>query len=126
MSGRVPRFAAVEIRVGEHENQAIRAFFNKAEGMGVKFDFFEPYGPVVIGTTKFLRFKTDCPKLETLLPLFQEEPRSMIIPGTTGYQMVTQTTTGTVPIFAVQAAKLPGYGRRWRGTALKFWERQFT
>ncbi len=94
--------------------------------MGLKFDFLEPYGPVVIGTTKFLRFKTDCPSLEALLPLFQDEPRSIIVPGASGYRMVTQTTTGTVPIFAIQAAKLPGYSRRWRGTALNFWERQFT
>lgn len=125
MSGPAARFVAVEIRAGEHETRAIRAFFDNANGMGLKFEYLEPYGPVVIGTTKFLRFKTDCPRLETLLPLFQDEPRSVIVPGATGYQMVTQTTTGTVPIFAVQAARLPGYNRRWRGTTLKFWERQF-
>jgi len=126
MTGRVSRFSAVEVRVGEHENQAIRAFFDHANGMGLKFEFLEPYGPAVIGATKFLRFRTDCPSLEILLPLFQDEPRAIIIPGATGYRMVTQTTAGSVPIFAVQAARLPGYNRRWRGTVFKFWERQFT
>lgn len=120
------RFAAVEIRVGEHETQAIRAFFTHADGMGLKFEFFEPYGPVTIGTSKFLRFKTDCPEIDRLLPLFQDEPRSIIVPGATGYRMVTQTTTGSVAIFVVQASKLPGYNRRWRGTSNKFWQRQFT
>jgi hypothetical protein len=122
----VQRFAAIEIKAGEHENRAIRAFFDHADGMGLKFEFFEPYGPVVIGTTKFLRFKTDCPKLDSLRPLLQDEPRSIILPGGAGYQMVTQTTIGTVPIVAVQASKLPGYNRRWRGTSHKFWQRQFT
>lgn len=118
-------FAAVEIKFGEREIRAIEAFFTHASGIGLKFDFLEPYGPLSIGTTMFLRFKTDCPQLEALVPFFQEEARALILPGKVGYRMVTQTTEGAIPIVNVQSAKLPGYNRRWRGTANKFWLRQF-
>jgi hypothetical protein len=119
-------FAAVEIRAGEHENQSIRAFFTHAEGIGLKFDALEPYGPLSIGSTMFLRFTTDCRDLDKLVPFFQEEPRALILPGKAGYRMITQTTEGPIPIVCVQAARLPGYNRRWRGTSNKFWARQFS
>jgi hypothetical protein len=120
------RFAAVEIKSGEHEVQGISRFFSHANGIGLKFEFLEPYGPLSIGTTSFVRFKTDCPDLEALVPFFQDESRAIIIPGKAGYRMITQTTEGSIPIVSVQAAKLPGYNRRWRGTANRFWMRQFS
>jgi len=118
-------FVAVEIKAGEHPNDGIARFFTHASGIGLKFDFLEPYGPLSIGSTTFLRFKTDCPRLDALIPFFQEEGRAIVIPGKHGYRMITQTTEGTIPIVSVQAARLPGYNRRWRGTSNKFWMRQF-
>lgn len=118
-------FAAVEIKAGEQDVHGIGRFFAHANGIGLKFEFLEPYGPLSIGTTSFVRFKTDCPRLDALIPFFQEEARAIIIPGKAGYRMITQTTEGAIPIVSVQAAKLPGYNRRWRGTANKFWTRQF-
>lgn len=119
------RFAAVEIKPGENETRAIQAFFQHASGIGLQFDFLEPYGPLSIGSIAFLRFKTDCPDLDALIPFFQEEARALILPGASRYRMVTQTTEGAIPIVHVQAAKLPGYNRRWRGTRNRFWARQF-
>jgi hypothetical protein len=118
-------FAAVEVKAGEHDVHSIARFFAHASGIGLKFDFLEPYGPLSIGTTIFVRFKTECPRLDELIPFFQDEARAIIIPGKAGYRMITQTTEGAIPIVSVQAAKLPGYNRRWRGTANKFWTRQF-
>lgn len=119
-------FAAVELKAGERDVDGIRAFFKHADGIGLKFEFLEPYGPLTIGSTPFLRFKTDCPRLEAILPFFQEEARALVLPGRAGYRMVTQTTEGPIPIVNVQASKLPGYNRRWRGTSNKFWFRQFS
>lgn len=118
-------FAAVEIKAGESEIRGIQAFFRHAEGIALKFDSLEPYGPLSIGSTTFLRFKTDCRDLDKLVPFFQEEGRAIILPGKSGYRMITQTTEGPIPIVHVQAARLPGYNRRWRGTSNKFWARQF-
>lgn len=118
-------FAAVEIKAGEKDIHGIERFFRHASGMGLKFSFLEPYGPLSLGTLLLLRFKTDCPRLEALVPFFQEEARAIIIPGKTGYRLITQTTEGAVPIVSVQAVRLPGYSRRWRGTSDKFWARQF-
>jgi hypothetical protein len=119
-------FAAVEIKVGEKDTDAIRIFFRHAGGMGLRFDFLEPYGRLSIGSTTFLRFSTDCLRLDELIPFFQEEARAIILPGKAGYRMITQTTEGPIPIVNVQSARTPGYNRRWRGTSNKFWERQFS
>jgi hypothetical protein len=118
-------FAAVEIKAGEREVHGIQTFFKYANAIGLKFDFLEPYGPLSVGATTFVRFKTDCPRLEALLPFFQEEARALILPSQAGYLLVSKTTEGAIPIVNVQAARLPGYNRRWRGTANKFWTRQF-
>lgn len=118
-------FAAVEIKAGERDVHGIEKFFSYASGIGLLFDFLEPYGPLSIGTTAFLRFKTDCPRLDALIPFFQDEARAVILPGGAGYRMITQTTEGVIPIVSVQSAKAPGYNRRWRGTTNKFWMRQF-
>lgn len=120
------RFAAVEIKVGEKDTDAIHVFFRHALGMGLKFEFLEPYGRLSIGSTMFLRFSTDCLRLDELVPFFQEEARALILPGKAGYRMITQTTEGPIPIVNVQSARTPGYNRRWRGTSKKFWERQFS
>lgn len=119
-------FAAIEILRGEVEKEAIEAFFLRADSLGLKFKSLEPFGTLTIGSSKFLRFRTDCLQLDTLIPLFQEENRSFVLPGGTGYRLVTQTTEGRVSITQLQTTKLPGYNRKWRGTADKFWERQFT
>lgn len=118
-------FAAVEIKTGERDTHGIERFFAHANGIGLKFEFLEPYGLLSIGTMTFLRFKTDCPRLDALIPFFQDEGRAVILPGKAGYRMITQTTEGAIPIVNVQASKLPGYNRRWRGTSNKFWQRQF-
>lgn len=118
-------FVAVEIKAGEKETDAIHVFFQRAAGIGLVFHFLEPYGRLTIGSTTFLRFRTDCP-VDQLVPFFQEESRSLILPGKAGYRMVTQTTEGPIPITCVQAVRTPGYSRRWRGTSNKFWQRQFS
>lgn len=119
------RFAAVEIKLGEHETRAIEAFFGYAHESGLKFHFLEPYGPLSVGTTSFLRFKTDCSNLDSLIPFFRTDARALILPGGSGYRLITQAAEGAIPIVRVQSAKLPGYNRRWRGTSNQFWARQF-
>ena len=119
-------FAAVQIKTGEQDLDAVRAFFRHAEGMGLKFHHLEPVGRLDIGSTTFLRFTTDCVGLEALIPLFQDEGRALILAGKSGYRMVTQTTEGPIPISCMQSTRLPGYNRRWRGTANRFWQRQFS
>lgn len=119
-------FAAVEIRAGEQEVQGIRAFFFHADGIGLKFDSLEPFGPLSIGSMVFLRFKTDCQGLDRLVPFFQDEPRAIVLPGKSGYRVVTQTTEGPIAIACMQTSRLPGYNRLWRGTSNKFWKRQFS
>lgn len=118
-------FAAVEVRTGEKETDAIHAFFQLAAGLGLRFDFLEPYGRITVGSMTLLRFATDCTRLDDLVYGFQEQGRALILPGKAGYRVVTQTTEGVIPIARVQSAKTPGYNRRWRGTSNKFWQRQF-
>lgn len=120
------KFAAIELKSGETEHQGIRFFFRTAESFGLKFKFLEPYGPFTLGSLRLLRFKTDCGDLETLVVPFQEENRSLVLPGKGGYVLHTQVTKGTVAISTMQAERLPGYKRRYRGTSDKFWLRQFT
>lgn len=119
-------FAAVEIRTGENDTDAVRVFFQHAAGLGLKFDFLEPYGRLTVGSMTFLRFSTDCTGLDDLVYSFQEQARALILPGKAGYRVVTQTTEGVIPIVRVQAARTPGYNRKWRGTSNKFWQRQFS
>lgn len=119
-------FAAIEVRPGEADHAALSVFFKHAEGMGLGFKFLEPYGRFTLGALTFLRFRTDCPDMASMLPFFQEENRSLIIPKEKGYAVFTQTTEGKVSIVTMQQKKAPGYQRRYRGTLDKFWKRQFT
>lgn len=118
-------FAAVEVKAGERDAQAIERFCVHANDIGLKFEFLVPYGPLTIGSTTFIRFETDCPRLEALIQPFLDEPRALIVPGKAGYRMISRASEGTVPIARMQATRLPGYTRRWRGTANRFWTRQF-
>ncbi len=120
------KFAALEMKSGETPHDTIEAFYKYAEGMGLAFKYLLPYGQMTIGSIKLLRFQTDCPSLETLVPFMQEDNRSCVVPNTTGYAVHTQTTVGVVPVTKMQSAKLPGYNRKYRGTSDKFWKRQFT
>lgn len=120
------KFAAIELKGHEDAHAGIQAFFEKAEGLGLAFKFLEPYGTVIVGRIKLLRFQTDCSDLELMLPFFQEDNRSFVFPTKTGYSLHTQTTQGLVPVTTMQATKLTGYQRRYRGTADKFWKRQFS
>lgn len=93
--------------------------------MGLAFRLLEPFGTFTLGSMRLLRFRTDCVALHTLIPFFQDEDRSYIIPGSTGYRLITQTTEGKAPITVMQGSKLPGYTRKYQGTTHKHWERQF-
>lgn len=93
--------------------------------MGLTFRLLEPYGGFTLGAMKLLRFKTDCVALHNLIPFFQDEARAYIIPGSTGYRCITQTTEGKAPITVMQGSKLPGYQRKYQGTAHQHWKRQF-
>ena len=94
--------------------------------MGLEFKALEPYGTFTLGVTPLLRFTTDCDDMEKLISFFQDEQRSFIIPGQGGYRYITQTTEGKASITTMQNSKMPGYQRRYHGTASKFWERQFS
>jgi len=120
------KFIAIELKGNETPHDVVADFFVKASGLGLKFKSLEPYGTVEVGSRKLLRLKTDCTDLKTMLPFFQEDERSYVFPTNTGYVLHTQTAKGVLATTTMQAAKLPGYQRCYRGTAIKFWERQFS
>jgi hypothetical protein len=119
-------FAALEIKPGESDHAVIQVFFRHAEGMGLEFKTLEPYGRITVGSKPFLRFATDCPDMVTLKTFLQDENRSFVIPTDRGYVLYSQTDEGKVPVTTMQAIKLSGYQRKYRGTLDKFWKRQFT
>ena len=119
-------FAALQIRPGEDNHAVIQRFFEVASGMGLGFKLLEPFGTFTLGQTSLLRFRTDCADLDSLIPFFQDENRAFIIPGKSGYRFITQTTEGKAPIATMQNSKMPGYHRKYHGTANKFWDRQFS
>jgi len=119
-------FAAIEIKQGEGDHDAIKVFFSHADSLGLKFKLLEPYSRMTVGLSNFLRFKTDCTGMEALIPFLQEENRSVILPANDGYQLHTQTTKGKVPLTTMQSSKLPNFQRKYRGTLDKFWKRQFS
>lgn len=118
------RFVALQAKVGESDHDVVGRFFSVASGMGLRFEYLEPYGSITIGSTKLLRFRTDCPEVERLISFFQDEQRAYVIPGGTGYRYITQTTEGQAPIMAMQESRT-GYKRKYRGTSDRFWTRQF-
>lgn len=119
-------FAAIEVRPGESDHAALSVFFRHADGLGLKFKSLEPYGRITLGALTFLRFQIECQGMGDLVPFFQEENRSIILPKESGYALYTQTTEGKASIVTMQARKLPSYQRRYRGTLDKFWKRQFS
>lgn len=120
------QFIALEVKDEEKDIQVLHRFYEVAHEAGREFRFVEPYGTFSLGKTKFLRFKTDCTGVPALLDAFTSEPRSVILPGPGGYKLVSAKTSGKVAIMPMQAARLPGYNRRYRGTTDAFWARQFS
>lgn len=119
------RFAAIELKAQEDIHAGVEIFFRLASGLGLVFTSLEPFGTTKVGSMTFLRFRTDCPNLDLLVPSLQGENRGVILPAQTGYVLYTQTTKGTVAVITMQSTKPPGLHRKYRGTASKFWERQF-
>jgi hypothetical protein len=120
------QFAAVQIGQKETAHKAIEHFMNTAVGLGCRFRTLETFGEMTVGSRKFVRFRTDCWKLQEVSQQLLKEGRGTILPDGNRYKVEFPTgQKGTLNTTVLQAAPLPSQNRVYRGPKLKFWDRQF-
>lgn len=120
------RFAAVQIKDQETAHTAIGHFMTTAHKMGLRFTVLEQYGELSVGSSKFVRFRTDCWKLPELSQQLLSEGRGTVIPNGQDYLAeLPGGRKGKLGTMALQATPLPSQHRKYRGPKLKFWDRQF-
>lgn len=122
-------FAAVEVRKDEPAHEAVKAFVVAASKQGVLFSKLKVYGFVDVGSTRFVRFCSDCGNYTTpFLEQIRSEGRGVIVPSKAGTYIVRMADGRTGPFNAsqMQAIIAPGFGQVYKGTKVEFWERQFS
>lgn len=120
-----PWHFAVQIKDEENQRSLIKELLHTANSMGVLFRRVEVLGPMSVGSTKLIRCKTDLDTLDPLLDRLNAQGRSTIRPSGPSYTADIGSRKGVVATATMQAMPLSGYPVVYRGTKIKFWERQF-
>lgn len=120
-------FAGVEIKEGEKIHDAIQHFLFAAADNGIKFSKVMLFGIVEVGSTKFVRFRTDCRTYPPIILRLRTEGRGFISPAKVGGYRVFLANGREGPFNSPQmhTVQAPGYGQVYKGTGAEFWERQF-
>lgn len=104
----------------------VEKFLRKVDAMGFRCKTLEAMDVVDLGSTNFLRLRSDLPQFTEVVNSFYEpKVRGTILPGTNGYVCkLSNGRSGVVAISKMQLApRVPP--KTYRGNAMAHWERQF-
>jgi hypothetical protein len=122
------QFAGIQAKNSlETVTELVYVFIKAAVEHNLKFELVEVFGMISIGTSKFLRFRTDCPNLPATVARLLNEGRGTILQDAKcGYRVrLPDGREGPVALMTMQAVALPGYPKSYRGPKIKFWQSQF-
>lgn len=122
-----PTYFAVEIKTSyEKAPDLAKIVLTTAKGLGILFRRLEAMDVIEIGSTKFMRFRTDLtPALPLADALFESGRGVIALSVGGGYRMRTKTKEGTIPSTTLLAVPRAAGVKTFRGTKIKLWERQF-
>jgi hypothetical protein len=122
------QFAGIQVKNSfESVPELVWLFMQAAIEHDLKFEVVEVFGMMTVGTSKFLRFRTDCPNLPATAARLMNEGRGSIMPDNKGgYRIrLPDGREGPIPVMSLQAVALPGFPQSFRGPKIKFWTKQF-
>jgi hypothetical protein len=118
-------FAAVQILGSEKPHHAIQAFFDAAESSGLKFKMLKPFEIMSLGSSRLVRFQTDCNQLSTLADTLIDSGRGYVYPLKGEFLYKTKVKVGKLPTLRMTTTATFN-SNAYVGTMGEFWRRQFS
>ena len=107
-----------------HHN-LVKHVLKEAKGLGILFRSLKVMGPLEIGSAKFIRFDSDLSDPQPLLDAMRPERGTIGVSGKS-YVMRIGEKEAAIPVSRMSTTTGPGFPVEYRGTRMKFWDRQFT
>lgn len=118
------RFFAVQLTANETPNEVARLILRAAHDERLLFWTLEILDVIEVGSSSFLRLRTDIADLTTLADKVRSRGRSVILPEKGLYVLRSYNGShGNVPMLSMHQVPKPGQQRAYKGT--KQWEAQF-
>lgn len=122
-----PTYFAVEVKTSyEKTIDLAKVVLTVAKAQGILFRRLEAMDVIEIGSTKFMRFRTDLQPATQLVDAILNEGRGVIAANAAGgYELRSRTKNGPVPSTRILSTPRAAGTKMFRGTKIKLWERQF-
>jgi hypothetical protein len=117
---------AVQLNRGENYKNVVAQVLNEANKLGILFRKIQVLDVTSIGTSNFVRLRSDLPNAHTIVARFLQEGRAVV--SQVGGQYLLRFPNGRngkVPSTTMCAANRPGFGQTYVGTKIKRWKAQF-
>lgn len=120
-------YFAIQLRVGEAPIQVARAVMDAAKGMSILFRKLEVMDTVTLGTSSFVRMRSEILNPHPILDRLYNDGRAVVSVLPSGeYGVRFQGgRVGKVSQTVMHALPKLGQSRMFRGTKFKYWNRQF-
>lgn len=120
-------YFAVQLKPGEKTIQVVAAVMNAAKEANILFRRLEQLDTINIGTSSFVRMRTDLLNPYLVLDRLYNDKRA-VVSSMQGGEYVARLPggrMGKVTNLVMHATAKLGQTRMFRGTKIKHWERQF-
>jgi hypothetical protein len=118
------KFFAVQKMPFEDKHEMAELVIKTAHNKGLLFTVLDVIDIIEVGSTEFVRFRSDLVDVATLVSALYEKKRAIITLEGTGYQAKMGSRTGAVP-FTKMSVVPAGQFVSYRGTKVQHWDRQF-
>jgi hypothetical protein len=115
-------FTAIEIKPGETAHGVVGLFVKSSAQKGILFETLDFLGVIRLGSTKYIRFRTDSATVTGILN------RNVVTFAKGEYKVLTPegNFVGRLSCTTMQAPADPTLRREYRGPKLQYWDRQFS
>jgi hypothetical protein len=122
---KLPTYFAVQMKASEKPHDLVTLLMRAAKNQGKIFRKLEVLDTLTVGTTAYLRMRSDLQGPETLLE--EALPGRANITSSTGvYLLQNGTRKAKIPNVLMLATPKLGQMQAYHGTKIKHWERQFS
>lgn len=118
------QFFAVQKLPFEDKHEMAELVIKTAHEKSLLFTVLDVIDLIEVGSTEFVRFRSDLVDVATLVAALFDKKRAIITLAGSGYQAKLNGRTGVVP-FAKMSVVPAGQFVSYRGTKVQHWERQF-
>lgn len=119
-------YFSVQILRGENFREVVEAVLTAADSLKVLFRQLQVLEVSTVGTTPFLRLRTDCTEIQRVLEAMAERSHISVDVSTANYVVkFTSGRTGKYPTSTMCTPPKLGFGQVFAGTRIQRWKQQF-